>query len=330
MSSFAMNDARATNPPEARIVRAVDPVTQEPDAGPEEFDPVSHFLVRHWVIIVLSALVGAAAAYGLSSFMTRVYRAEVLVQPVASEGGSGLRSLLGQAGGSLAAIAGLAGGELARGPNSTPAVVAMLKSRLFIDAFIDERNLLPVLFQKRWDPVQKRWRVKPGQSPPTIQDGYGMFVKNVMHVLEDKEKGLITINIEWTDPEVASDWANNLVLRLNEQARRRAILNADRSVEYLDKELEHTQTVEIRNSIYTLLEQQINNRMMANTRPDFAFTVIDPAQTPERNKFVRPIPLLMAAIGFFVGALLAIAAVMLVPRARSALNQVKRARAIGR
>lgn len=317
MSSFAMNDGRTPDAHGATIIRSPRAaVAADLDAGPAEVDPISGFLLRHWLIISVAAILGTVAGFGLSFVLPKVYRAEILVQPVSADSGSPLRSLLGQYGGALAEVAG--GGGAGRGllgaVNPTAAVVALLKSRLFIEAFITDNNLLPVLFHKRWDQEHGRWRLKPGQNPPTIQDAYGMFTKTVMHVEEDKEKGLITINIEWTDASLAADWANALVQRLNEGARRRALANSDRSIDYLNKELERTQTVEIRNSIYSVLEQQINNRMLANTRPDFAFSVIDPAQAPEPNKYVRPIPLLLAAIGFFAGALCALFAVVLVAK----------------
>jgi uncharacterized protein involved in exopolysaccharide biosynthesis len=83
---------------------------------------------------------------------------------------------------------------------------------------------------------------------------------------------------------------------------------------------EHTQAVEIRESIFSVLENEINKRMMAATRADFAFRIIDPAQAPQLTRYVRPIPLLMAAIGLFGGGLLGMIAVMLSQRLRARKN----------
>jgi uncharacterized protein involved in exopolysaccharide biosynthesis len=290
--------------------KAVGAGSSDPDAGPEDFDGITRFLLAHWLLIAIVAVAGAGAGLVVARIQSKVYRAEVLVTPVAQDAGSPLHSLIGQYGG----LASLAGIDLPKGGGSTSATVAVLKSRSFIEKFIADRNLLPVLFWKSWDASAKRWVLKSDQQPPSLQDGYGLFMKSVMHVEEDKDKDLITISVEWRDPQLAATWANDLVQRLNEAARARAITDAERSIEYLGKELEHTQTVEIRESIYALLQMQINNRMLANTRPDFAFSVLDPAQAPQRNRYVRPIPLMLAAIGFFAGAAVALLAALLAPR----------------
>ena len=284
--------------------------SSDPDAGPEDFDGVTRFLLAHWLLIGIVAVGGALAGVLVAHLQSKIYRADVLVMPATQGTSSPLRSLIGQYGG----LASLAGVDLSKGGSSTAATVAVLKSRSFIEKYIADRNLLPVLFWRSWNASAGSWKVKSGQQPPSLQDGYGVFIKSVMHVEEDKDKDLITISIEWRDPQLAAQWANDLVRRLNEAARARAIADAERSIEYLGKELEHTQAVEIRESIYSLLQMQINNRMLANTRPDFAFSVLDPAQAPERNKYVRPIPLLLAAIGFFAGTAVGMLAALLAPR----------------
>ena len=35
--------------------------------------------------------------------------------------------------------------------------------------------------------------------------------KSILSVVEDKKSGLINLSISWKDPEVAADWANDLV-----------------------------------------------------------------------------------------------------------------------
>jgi uncharacterized protein involved in exopolysaccharide biosynthesis len=103
---------------------------------------------------------------------------------------------------------------------------------------------------------------------------------------------------------------------VNQLARQRAMHDTEVSVNYLNRELATTQAVEIRQSIFSVLESEINKRMMAATRADFAFRVIDPAQAAEPNHFVRPIPLLLAGIGLFCGGLLGTLAVMFTQRRR--------------
>jgi uncharacterized protein involved in exopolysaccharide biosynthesis len=294
---------------------AVAPAMAEADAdrGPAELDRVTSFLVRNRAVVLTASLLGAIAGFFGSHLMTKVYRAEVLLAIVHDDSSPLKQGVMG----GLGAIASLAGVDLGKMQDATPEYIAELTSRVLVEKFIADNDLLPVLFAKRWDAEKKTWRVKPGQRVPSLQDGYYVLTKGILSVTQDKQTGLITVRVDWKDREQAAKWANELVARVNQEARVREMRNADLSVDYLNRELEHTQTVELRESIFQVLEQQIDKRMIAATRPDFAFKVIDPAQTPEANRFVRPIPLLLAGIGLFCGGLLGMVAVTITQRLRS-------------
>jgi uncharacterized protein involved in exopolysaccharide biosynthesis len=288
--------------PRLAVAPAIAPA--DADAGPAELDRASSFLARNWVVVGAAALLGAFAGWAGSHFMTKIYRAEVLLVPVHDDS-SPLKSAMN----GIGAIASLAGMDVGKGDDQTPEFVATLTSRVLVEQFIADNNLLPVLFDKRWDESAKKWL--PGVRVPTEQDGFYTLTKGIMSVVEDKQTGLVTVRLDWKNPAQAASWANEIVDRVNRIARARAMRDTEVSVDYLNKELESTQPVEIRESIFSVLEQQINKRMMAATKPDFAFRVIDPAQTPLINRPVRPIPMLIAGIGLFCGGLLGTIAVMI-------------------
>ncbi|MEJ0037614.1 MAG: Wzz/FepE/Etk N-terminal domain-containing protein [Gammaproteobacteria bacterium] len=294
---------------------------RRPGDSDTDFDRVADFVLRNWLLIGIAALVGGIVGWGSSFFMTKIYRAEVLASVVSPESASPIKSLLGQYSG----IAGLAGIQVGGEESATAGTIALLRSRIFIEQFIEEQKLLPVLFAKQWDAGQSKWRLKEGARPPTPQDGYGYFMKRVLFVVEDKQNSLVTVRVEWRDPVLAAEWANLLVARINETARDRAIRNSERAVDFLGKELEHTQTLEIRQSIYSLLQSQVNKKMMANTRPDFAFSVIDPAQAPDLNRYSQPVPVLLGVLGFFAGGALGLITALLVPYIRERLASLRRA-----
>ena len=65
-----------------------------------------------------------------------------------------------------------------------------------------------------------------------------------------------------------------------------------------------TSEVDIRQAIYRLTEEQVNNAMLANVQREYAFRFIDPAIPPE-TKFSPKRPLITsvgAVIGLFVGS----------------------------
>ena len=88
------------------------------------------------------------------------------------------------------------------------------------------------------------------------------------------------------------------------QTRARAIAEAEKSMSYLQSELDKTSIVGIRQGINGLIEDQINQIMLANVRDEFAFRVIDSAIPPSEDDYVRPIRWLYMLAGFILGAVL--------------------------
>jgi uncharacterized protein involved in exopolysaccharide biosynthesis len=97
-----------------------------------------------------------------------------------------------------------------------------------------------------------------------------------------------------------------LIDKVNEKLRADAARNSDRSLEYLNKELATTSEVEIRQAIYRLIEEHVNNAMLASVQHEYAFRFIDQAVPPEKKNSPKRVILTAvgAAVGLFIGALL--------------------------
>jgi uncharacterized protein involved in exopolysaccharide biosynthesis len=251
------------------------------------------FLLRHWFLLPVSVVVGAIAVFSASYALPRIYRAETLLAPVAEEG-SGLRSLTGTYG----ALASAIGIDLGNSNSDTSQVIAQLQSRQFIEQFITDESLLPVLY-----PDVSFEAGGAGKKKPTLQDAYYRFVREILLVREDKSTKLVTVRVDWRDPDVAAEWANKLVARINSVTRADAILQTERSLEYLRDALEKVDYVSVRTAISSVIEAQINKRMLAQTRPDYSFRVIDPAKRSDENKYASPRRLVFAAVGMMLGLL---------------------------
>jgi len=296
MNTAHVRDPKPEHPGrEPEIVRAVIlPSVAEINAA--RIDPmlIARFVMRYWLFLGIAAVLGGAGAMALSYLFTPVYRAEVLVAPVTSDEDSfGFGSLLSRYGG-LASAVGL---DLGQSSDSTTQALALLRSRQFIEQFIVEKSLMPVLFPERFkDDAQNERR-------PTLQDGYNRFVRKIMLVKQDKTSNLVTLRIDWHDPVVAAAWANELIDRLNAATRADAIRESDRSLEYLRSEFQKADYVTLRESISSVMEAQVNKRMLAQTRPDYSFRIIDPAKPPDPDKYASPRRVLFAGVGFILGAL---------------------------
>jgi uncharacterized protein involved in exopolysaccharide biosynthesis len=163
---------------------------------------------RLQIIAVTAVFALGTVIYALLA--TEWYRAEMLLAPAEEQTTPALDGgLIG-----LAALAGLSMG----GGDSTEAV-ATLMSREFARAFIEDFNLLPIFFADDWDAEGKRWLDVDPEEWPDVRNGIEYLHDNVINVTEDRQTGLVTLAIEWTDPEVAATWADALVRRLNARLR---------------------------------------------------------------------------------------------------------------
>jgi uncharacterized protein involved in exopolysaccharide biosynthesis len=257
---------------------------------------------RRRILVVASVLVFAALAAVASFVMTPRWRAQVVIVPVKGDDMRGvLSSALGQLGG-LASLAGLG----ASGGGNKEENLQFLSSRGFLRSFIEEENLLPVLFAKKWDATQGRWNVVDPDDVPTIADGVRYMDTKVRSVQEERRTGIVTLSIVWKDPEVAARWANLMVERANRDLRARAIRDAEASKAYLNAELGKTDVVELRQSVYRLIENQIKTIMLASVRPEYAFRIIDPAVPPDPDEKIRPKRLVMTVLGAMAGGVFAL------------------------
>jgi uncharacterized protein involved in exopolysaccharide biosynthesis len=265
-------------------------------------DAVKLFLAvwqRKLIIVICTIVVGAAfATYALLS--DKVYEAQVVVT-TAEDPTEGVRSLLGGQLGSLAALAGLGGGALT---GKRAEYVALLTSDALLRDFIQERNLLPVLFRDIWNAEQKQWEPGWFARPPRLGDGVEKFRGRVLSTELTKE-GLITVSVDWTNAEVAAEWANALVARVNKLVRERTIEDARRGIEFLDRETRQNHAVSVQAGLYRLQEANLNRIMLATVQPDYALRVIDPAVAP--LKPIRPRWFLLSALGVVLGGSIGVA-----------------------
>ena len=280
-----------------------------------------------WLIIAVSILFTLGAVI-FAIYQTPIYRAETLLMPVKKAESGGLRTIAGQYAG-LAELAGISlpiSGDL-------ETAIATLKSRRFITGFIEDRNLKPILFDNRWDTEQKKWlldspsfisRIKNAILPtkknytskkeslapgePSIWEAYSRFNKAIT-VDNSAKSGLVTVMVDWKDPELAARWANALVQRLNNELRQQAIQESERGIRYLNEQIEQTSLADLRTVLYRVVEEHTKNMTLAKVNEQYALKVIDPAIPPEN--YFKPNRKLLIVLGFILGLMTGIFVVFL-------------------
>ncbi len=266
---------------------------------------VTRLLLGAWKLIVGVTALTAAVALAYAFTAPEVYRTETLLAHAAEEKPN-LPSAFSQFGG----LAGFAGINVPADSDKEQ-VLATLTSREFLTRFIKEKNLLPVLFSDKWDESTETWILGSDEDPPSMNQAFRVFSESVMSVVEDRKTGLVTLSIDWRDPEVTAEWANELVSRLNKDMQDKAL---NHSVEREDDLREQrrdpaNKSNDMQQVLYRLIESEKQKHLMAKFKKEFALKVIDPAVVPEFPE--KPKRKLIVFIGGVCGLLLGVFSVFL-------------------
>ena len=283
------------------------------EKGISIFD-IWHTLARYWLMILGVIIVCARASTVVALVMTPVYRSEIQIAPVSEkDGNSRFAAQLGELGG-LAALSGI-NVEQGRKKNES---IATLRSRRFTEQFVKDENLLPVLFHDKWDVENQKWIENDPDAIPTLEDAWKLFDKKIRRISEDRKTGLVVLSIEWKDPSEAARWANELVNRVNEVLRKKAAMESENAIGYLQEQLGKTSVVELQQVVNRLIELEMKEVILANITKEYAFRVIDPAVVPERP--FKPKKVLTVLLGIASGAALGVILAMILNAVRTRRN----------
>jgi len=261
-----------------------------------------HVFLEYRNIIIGITLIFSVTAMIYSLLVTPVYKAQVLVSPANSSNTNNQLTALTEQFGSLARLGGF---DLNQSANNEKVAVEIMKSKIFTNKFLRENNLLPVIFADIWDSEKKQWK----ESEPTYYEIHQTF-DDIRVVTFDNRTGLISVAINWKDPDIAVEISNKIIDSVNEYLRLEAIEEAEKSISFLEEQLKKTNIEDLRQQIYKLVEQQIQNIMLANVRKEFAFKIIDPAskpkyrESPKRKRITFAGSLLGLIIGLFISLII--------------------------
>ncbi|MFZ3420137.1 Wzz/FepE/Etk N-terminal domain-containing protein [Vibrio harveyi] len=275
-----------------------------------------------WIIIATTFVFAVGAIlYALS--LPNIYKSDALLAPAESSNGGGLSKMAGQLGG-LAALAGVNLG--ADESSQTDLAVQVMKSRQFVEAFINRHDLLvPLMAAKDWDlannklildeelynPNTGEWlREAKGLrgATPTAQETFEVFSKEVLSVSQNKESGLYTVSVKNYSPYLAQQWVNWLIEDINKVMRERTIAETSQNLAYLNTQLQKTAVADMQSTFYKLIEEQTKSLMLAEVQEEFIFKVVDPAVVPELED--GPKRALICVLGTLFGGMLGVAIVL--------------------
>lgn len=268
-----------------------------------------------WKWLLGAAVLGFAAAFGASYLMRPAYRAEVIVLPgsrAAGEDESALSGVMGGGGGLISALTGL-------GEAGTPArieFVETLRSSGMARKFLREEGLTSIICDAHVaDCSHGAGRGDESAAELSENAALRAFQRGIFNVKQDKEKGVVQVTITWRDRTVAAKWANDFMAIANRELQSKAVAEARQRQAFLERSAAATEEQGLRSAIYRLLESQLRVEMLASSRPDYAFRIIDPATPPDIRYPVRPLRSVIGLLGAVVAFALTYARLLLVRRA---------------
>lgn len=263
---------------------------------------------KKWLILGAAFLFAAVAAV-ITLMIPNHYRTRAVLAPAADATSQVPRSLAAQ----FSSLSGISLGGV--GADATQVAMATLKSRSFLVSFVRRHGLeVPLIAAKGWDFESGTWILDRAiydretgkwlreptvlrSAEPTDGELFEKFADS-LEVDHDRATNLVTLRLTSLSPVAARDWASFLIRDLNAEMRAKAKSEAAASIAFLQQEVSQTSIATIRDVLNGLIEEQYKARVLAEVRPNFAFSVIDEPILPEIKIFPNRTLICIAATFF--------------------------------
>ena len=182
----------------------------------------------------------------------------------------------------ISGLASLAGISLpqSKGPDKVNMGIEIIQSLSFFENFSSKYDLLPsLLAAKKWDRNKNvleydeslfdsnkfEWvneKILSRDNKFSIQKAHKKFLGS-LNIEDDLSTGLYRISFEHISPFIAEKCLKNLIIEINEMSRIEDIKVAEKSISFLENQINQTSLLEIKSSLNTLIERQLEKITIA-------------------------------------------------------------------
>ena len=238
------------------------------------------------ILAITTIFAIASVFYALS--VPNQYKATALLAPAQYES-AGLSGSLGQLGG----LASLAGVNLnSGGSGETQMAKSIMVSWNFIEGFIKSNNLADELVavegwnqesnelqinKKVYDVKNQRWLV----DKPTSWSLFKSFSSRLS--VSETNSGFLSISIEHYSPYLAKQLLDLYISAINKHMQELQVMKVNNNINYMQEQLKRTSIAEMQEVFYSIIEEQIKNKMLAEASPDYAFVAVNASMLPEEK-----------------------------------------------
>ena len=284
----------------------------------DEIDLKKLFLVFWNRKLLISSFTTLAAIisvlYSLS--LPNIYTSNALLAPTSSN--DSLTSKLGN----YSSLAGLAGISLPgeTGDKTAEAIARMKSYDFFVDEFLPNIKLQDLMASKKWviqtntviynekifDEAKNEWvrKVKyPRMPKPSNQEAYKIY-NEILFISQDPKTSFVKMSIDHKSPYIAEKWLKLIIQNINNYMRDLDKILAANSVKFLNNTAQSTNFAQIKVVIAKLLEDQMQDLMLAEATKDYAFMPIASPIAPERKS--KPSRAVICILGTMAGFVLSL------------------------
>ena len=266
------------------------------------------------ILSVSSIFAFSSVFYALS--LPNIYTSDVVLKVAGSNGASMSNN---SQFGSIAALAGVNIGTGGGMDEKADLAKQTIRSRDFVKHVSKFDEVLPSLMalqeydpssqliifdEEIYDSSNQKWI----SALPSEYEVYKKFL-SMVDVFIDIDTGFLAISVSHQTPYFAKYFLELIINELNNIERYRDIAEAQRSKEYLGKQLGIYKVADIRNSINALIQSQLETEMLANVRVDYLLRPLDSAYVPEKKS--APVRSMICIAITFIGFLLSVFVVLI-------------------
>lgn len=251
------------------------------------------FVSENSRLLLLSAIAGLAFGFGASYAIPKSYVSNSLL--AIREQTDGISIGVGVPSG-LSGLARSVGLKDSSAPSEK--WVAFMKSEALGQEFVTQQNLVESLAPES---VFHRYITRSTGEKERSKSklAYKVFDNKIRRVRVDERTGLVTLGMRWRDPTTAAKLVGAYVDFVNKKISQREIEDAEQNLKYLRAAWKDSDQVSVRAAVAHVTEVQMNRLMLAKSRADFAFEVIEPANVRDETDFDSPQRIVFAALGGF-------------------------------
>ena len=261
-------------------------------------------------ITSISAIISIVVALNLPN----IYTSTSIVAPSLNE-----NTISNNLGG-YSSIAGLAGINLpAKNINKSDEAIARIQSYdFFVDEFIPNIKFEDLVAYKKWNKqqdkiiydedvfLQNKWVRKVNGDKgikPSNQEAFKIY-KKILTIDDDQQSSFVTIEITHVSPNIAKEWLELIINKINDYMRDIDKEIAENSINFLQNTYLETNISQLKNVISTLIENHVQTLTLAESNIDYVFKPISSPIAPEEKS--GPLRALICIFGTLLGLIIGI------------------------